>query len=143
MFSFKSEYISLDSISTDITIKTTAQIYVLQVALNAIAKSDVACHVLGMVYDPGIGFSLDSMKGDDHLCPNICPWYLPSPFITLFSSLPWCSSYPLHLLCHYHSDVTPGHSQVIPCLRSCHIFLAACCLVFHTLSTFMDREKIR
>ena len=44
--------------TTDVAFETTALTYVP-------LKSNVACHTLGMVYDTGIEFSMDSAKSDD------------------------------------------------------------------------------
>jgi hypothetical protein len=40
-------------------------------APSATIDSDITCHALGMVFDPGINFSMDSAPSDIHPCPDI------------------------------------------------------------------------
>ena len=46
--------------------------------LKMTVGSDIACHALGMVFDPGINFSMDSAPSDFHPHPDISF----SPFIS-------------------------------------------------------------
>ena len=56
---------------SDVAFKISALMYVPQMAPSATVNSNVACHALGMVFDPGINFSMDSKPSDFHPCPNI------------------------------------------------------------------------
>ena len=53
---------------TDVAFETSALTYVLQMALSATVDSNIACHALGMMYDPGVIFSIDSKLSNIHLC---------------------------------------------------------------------------
>ena len=66
---------------SDVAFKISAPTYVPQMAPSATVDSNVACHALGMVFDPGIDFSMDSAPSDFHPCPNISF----SPFIFQFT----------------------------------------------------------
>ena len=55
----------------DVAFEISAPTYVPQMAPSATVDSDVACHALGMVFDPGIDFSMDSAPSDIHPCPDI------------------------------------------------------------------------
>ena len=58
-------------ITTNVAFEISALTYVSQMALSVTVDSDVACHALGMVFDPGIDFSMDSAPSDIHPCPDI------------------------------------------------------------------------
>ena len=92
--------------TTDVAFETAAPTYVPQMALNATVDSYVACHVLGMVCDPGINLSMDSATRNMCLHPNFsfCHFLLQFTFNT-----PFCC---LHILCHCRFDVTPHHSTL-------------------------------
>ena len=66
---------------SDVAFEISVPTYVPQMAPSATVDSDVACHALGMVFDPGIDFSMDSTLSNIHPCPNISF----SPFIFQFA----------------------------------------------------------
>ena len=47
--------------ATDVAFKTPALTNVPQGALNVTVKSDIACHALGIVYDPGINTCMEHL----------------------------------------------------------------------------------
>ena len=67
--------------TTDVAFETSAPTYVLQMAPSATVESTIACHALGMVFDPGINFSMDSTPSNFHPRPGISF----SPFIFQFA----------------------------------------------------------
>ena len=71
----------------DVAFEISALTYVPQMALSATVDSDVTCHALGMVFDPGINFSMDSAPSDIHPCPNISfhPFILQFALALLFA----------------------------------------------------------
>ena len=56
---------------SDVAFKMSTPTYVPQMAPSATVDSNVTCHALGMVFDPGIDFSVDSALSDIHPCPDI------------------------------------------------------------------------
>ena len=67
--------------TTDVAFEISAPAYVLQVAPSATVDFNITCHALGMVFDPGINFSMDSAPSDFHTRPDISF----SPFIFQFA----------------------------------------------------------
>ena len=65
----------------NVAFEISALAYVPQMAPSATVDSNVTCHALGMVFDPGINFSMDSALSDIHPCPDISF----SPFIFQFA----------------------------------------------------------
>ena len=112
--------------TTDVAFKTAAPTYVPLMALNATVKSDVACHALGMVYDPGIEFSMDSTMSDICLHLNICLCQFIFQFALIL----------LFIVFIFFTANTSMRHPVVPhfiCqLFSCHVFLTTLCLGFCT-----------
>ena len=57
--------------TANVASEISAPTYVPQMAPCATVDSDVACHALRMVFDPGIDFSMDSAPSGIHPCPDI------------------------------------------------------------------------
>ena len=88
--------ITTPSLSTmNVAFKISAPTYVSQMALNATVDSNVTCHALGMVFDPGINFSMDSATSDIHPCPDISfgPFIFQFALALLFAVSVSCATY--------------------------------------------------
>ena len=117
----------------NVAFEISALTYVPQMALSATIDSDVACHALGMVFDPGINFSMDSAPSDFHPHPDVSFSHFISQFALIL----------LFAISVFFVDATlmqhPVALHFSRCFFSRHIFVAALCLAVHT-SAFSNRN---
>ena len=81
--------------TANVAFEISAPTYVSQMAPSATVNSDIACYALGMVFDPGINFSMDSAPSDIHPCPNISfgPFFFQFARALLFTISISCAIY--------------------------------------------------
>ena len=108
--------------TTDLIFETPTPTFVPQLAPSATLGSDVTCHTLRMVFDPGINFRMDSATSIIHVYPVVSFLLFQFALILLFV-----------FFVVFAATVAAPH--FILRLRSHNIFLTSACLALHTPSS--------